>query len=158
MPSRSPEAIKASIAKRVARNRAIVEAEFAERGGHCVFEGCTRRKIEWHHRDPATKNESIASLVRGHTVKLLVAELALCDPYCRKHHITVDGRLERLIATRYTWKWKGRKDLKLTADDVCQIRSARQAGERAAVIAAKYGISESLVYLVVKRERYAWVT
>ncbi len=74
-----------------ARNRPIVAEELARRGGHCIFPGCTETKVEWHHRDPATKSFKIGRT--GSSAERLRAELAKCDPLCKSHHATWEGQI-----------------------------------------------------------------
>ncbi len=90
--ARNPDVIRAATKRLEARNLVIVAEELASRGGHCVYQGCHETKVEWHHRDPETKTKNIGSSIRLHGEKRLRAELALCDPYCRRHHMEVDGR------------------------------------------------------------------
>jgi len=147
-----------SIDARRERNRQVVAEELERRGGHCVFEGCMRTNIEWHHRDPETKNDKIGNLVRASSVEKLLVELALCDPLCRRHHIIVDGRLESLIATRYTHvKTKARADAKLTEDDVREIRREHGLGTKITRMALWYGVNHSLISDIVHGKRWAWV-
>lgn len=150
---------QASIDARRTRNRQVVADELAARGGHCVHEGCARTNVEWHHRDPATKTDKIGNLVRASSVERLQAELDLCEPLCRFHHITVDGRLQDLIATRYTHvKTKARADAKLTEDDVREIRREYALGEKVNRMATWYGVSHSLISNIVHGKRWQWVT
>lgn len=160
--ARNPEVIRAAMKRLEARNLKIVEAELEARGGHCIYEGCTETRIEWHHRDPATKTKSIGSSIRLHSEARLRAELALCDPLCRRHHMIVDGRLEG--ASNY---WRINKmpprtsrkpDSKLTEEQVREIRSRRASGERTTALARAYGVSQSSISMIANRKHWAWLS
>lgn len=159
MGRRSPEQYAASKARMAERNAAIIAAELERRGGHCIFDGCTLTKIDWHHRDPATKNSDIGSSLTDHSAERLGRELALCDPLCRKHHEIIDGRLARLIATRYTHvKVKARVDSKLSDVAVREIRRAYRSGVKMKDLATEHGVDPSLISRVVNGQKWAWVT
>lgn len=99
--ARNQATIKAAAKRLTERNLKIVAEELDARGGTCIYPDCDETKVEWHHRDPATKTKSIGSSIRLHSVVRLRAELALCDPLCRKHHMTVDGRITN------SFRWRG---------------------------------------------------
>lgn len=142
------------------RNLTVVAEELERRGGKCVHTGCEETKIEWHHRDPATKTKSISESIRLHSVKRLTAELALCDPLCRRHHMIVDGRLE--AASNY-WRVNKRvqtsrkPDSKLTEDQVREIRRRYANGERLFMLANDYPVNRSNLSMIVSRKHWAWV-
>ncbi len=143
------------------RNLRIVADELERRGGHCVFDGCAETEIEWHHRDPTTKNFSIGTSVRLHSVARLTAELALCDPLCREHHMVVDGRSE---AARNYWMihkrvmTRRKPDSKLTEDQVREIRRRAASGERAFIIRRDYPVSQSNISMIINRKKWAWLS
>lgn len=158
--ARNQKTVKAAMRRLEARNLEIVEAELGRRGGQCVFEGCTKTKIEWHHRDPETKNFSIGSSVRQHSASRLIAELALCDPLCREHHMVVDGRLEaarNFLRTHERVQTKRKADSKLTEDQVREIRSRAKSGERAFLIRRDYPTSQSNISMIINRKKWAWL-
>lgn len=158
--SRNQATIKAAARRLKRRNLAIVAAELDRRGGHCVFDGCTIRKVEWHHRDPATKTVSIGSSVRRHSVVRLTAELKLCDPLCREHHMLVDGRTD--VARNY-WRIHERVqttrkgDSKLEEEQVREIRRRAKTGERAFRIRRDYPISQACISMIINRKTWAWL-
>ncbi len=96
---------EAANAKVLERNRAVIAVELERRGGTCVYPGCKKTTIEWHHRDPETKNFEIQYSVRRHTAATRLAELALCDPLCRKHHMAVDGRAQKAAEFMRSRAW-----------------------------------------------------
>ena len=65
---------------------------------------------------------------------------------------------DRLKSGRYD-PIRGSKHYKAKLDDeaVRAIRAARAAGERLAVIAARYGISDKLVSLIARRKIWKWL-
>lgn len=62
-------------------------------GGKCVVCGSTKR-LEFHHKDPATKLFAITSGMRSCTQEELTEELKKCVLLCRKDHMaeTIKGR------------------------------------------------------------------
>lgn len=158
--ARNQATVKAAMRRLEKRNLRVVVEELERRGGHCIFEGCAKTKVEWHHRDPDTKNFSIGNSVRVHSVERLTAELALCDPLCREHHMIVDGRTD--VARNY-WRINRRvqtrrkPDSKLTEEQVRQIRLRAKNGERPFVIGRDYPISQSNLSMIINRKKWAWL-
>ena len=98
-------------------------------------------------------------VLKGMSVARLQVELALCDPICRKHHITIDGRLDSFVVARYTHvKTKARADAKLSEDDVREIRREYALGTKVNRMALWYGVNHSLISMIVHGKRWAWVT
>lgn len=158
---RNQDVVKAAAKKLEARNLLVVADELQRRGGYCVFEGCAETDIEWHHRDPATKNLNIGTSVRTHGVQRLLAELALCDPYCRLHHMVVDGRLERAREHRdynYKPRTSAKPGSKLTEEDVREIRTRKRCGESNRTVAELFGIGPSAVSNIANRKVWAWLS
>ena len=159
--ARNPGRIKAASLRLEERNLGVVTRELERRGGHCVFDGCAETNIEWHHRDPATKTVSIGSSIRRHSVARLLAELELCDPLCREHHMVVDGRSD--IARNY-WRihervmTRRKSDSQLTEDQVRDIRRRADSGERQYLIARDFPTTQSNISMIINRKHWAWLT
>lgn len=145
------------VARITARNRRIVARELAARGGHCVHPGCTATKVEWHHRDPATKTNGISEMTRG-SVERLERELDLCDPLCRKHHLEIDGRLAAIQKrTRPPQTGLG-PNTKRTEEQIRLIRSRWNDGRSMGSIAREFSVTVTTVSNVVYRKLWAWVS
>lgn len=158
---RNQSTVKAATERLERRNRLIVAEELHRRGGTCVFDGCEKTKVEWHHRDPATKTISIGSSVKKHSARRLLAELALCDPYCRRHHMVVDGRLERArahLGFARAPRTCAKPGSKLTEEQVREIRARKARGESNRALAQAFGVVPSLISNIIRGKTWAWLS
>lgn len=83
------------------RKRAIVDLTLYQRGGHCVWPGCSETEgLHWHHRDPAEKAFQISEGVTENrwSPQALIEELRKCDPLCSPHHVEADRALREVAS------------------------------------------------------------
>lgn len=82
-----PEKYKAGYERSHAEKKAILDE--ARKGGCVRCEESHPSCLDFHHRDPTTKDADIATM-RRFSVKRLLGEIAKCDVLCanchRKHH------------------------------------------------------------------------
>lgn len=68
------------------RNRELVAQELRLRGGCCAWPGCTETIVQWHHKDPRTKDANVGRIIGSAGAERLRTELEKCIPYCDQHH------------------------------------------------------------------------
>jgi hypothetical protein len=160
-----------------ARNRVIVAEELSRRGGACIWSGCSETNVQWHHKDPLTKTQSVGRMIGSASAQRLRVELEKCIPYCDEHHRlreTVrrleDGthhgkaycyevlrcrRSECVEAARSKWREAGRKRRlrKLAARKKCRPWRLRPAFLRRVTPSARLAIVPALHHRARRRRR-----
>lgn len=79
------EQIQASIRRRVEWARSLKEGQSCARCGHVGHP----ETMDWHHRDPSSKEFKVSTAVYRAGRARILAEIAKCDLLCRACHIAV---------------------------------------------------------------------
>jgi hypothetical protein len=84
------------------RRRERIKQAVAEIRAATVCARCGKQPVEWHsdrhHEFPELR---ICNMTRrGRPVEAIKAEMALCEPVCRRCHINGDGRIARMLDAR----------------------------------------------------------